>query len=353
MENEGCACACGACSLRCVLRHSNSSFNSNGLSFFKVLQRDFTSFLEIPWKIAGGKDGLSKVALLMGSNGCLWPTKLCIDNGIANFRNGWETFVSDHCLNVGDIVVFKHIIHTDFLVQIFGPNGYEKQCVKEGSHSRVCNHGGKSYDCLEIIAIEEENNEDTRIIVVREEEDIELACNPAAMENFTETDLAIEMVPRYSQLASSCTPKKRKPNIVQEIENDLTSTKHKLSRRNFVEHVTKLVITDNPKFGKSMAESSVTGGCRLSIPRLFGGQWLQNQHDVVLKSHKHSDLLVVKIHSYLRFYGFTSGWRCFVIAHNLEEGDACVFELVDRKRGIFKVHVFKLEDFQRQRFLEM
>ena len=117
----------------------------------------------------------------------MWPIKLRITNGLANFRHGWGKFVSDNCLNDGDIVVFRHVTRYDFIVQIFRANGYEKQCAKEEIPSEVCNHGKKSCACLEIIHIEEESSEDDMIIAAGEEQDteLELACNPA-VENLAE-----------------------------------------------------------------------------------------------------------------------------------------------------------------------
>nr|BAX09089.1 AP2/B3-like transcriptional factor family protein [Cryptomeria japonica] len=371
MENDGCACS--TCSIVCIARHPPLLFNSNGLSFFKVMTGEFTSFLEIPWKFAGEmQDGVCRDAHLIGLNGRLWPTKLCVNNGLANFRNGWEKFVSDNCLNDGEIVVFRHVTRTDFVVQIFRANGYEKPCAKEEIPTGVCNHGGKSCACLEIIHIEEENNETSRIITATEEQDteLELACNPAAVKNSAEPALVLEMEHRVYRLQtpckekktkrkkvqkaqnSSCTARKRNVKKVQESQNALTLTKKEISSKSFLAEVMNLVITENPKFGKSMSDSSVRDGYRLSIPKDFGRQWLQNQHDVVLHSHELSESWVARLHSYTNYYGFASEWRDFALEHNLKEKDACVFELVDKKRRIFKVHVFRWEDFQRQKLLK-
>ncbi|GLJ44808.1 hypothetical protein SUGI_0942460 [Cryptomeria japonica] len=365
MESDGHACR--TCSISCVARHPSSLFNSNGLSFFKVMTGDFTSFLEIPWKFADRmQNGLCRDALLIGLNGRLWPTKICVNNGLANFRNGWESFVSDNCLNGGDIVVFRHVTHTDFVVQIFRANGYEKQCAKLEIPSGVCNNGGKSFACLEIIHTEEENNEATRIITAREEKDteLELACNLAAVKNLAEPALVPEMEHKVSRLQSPCSAKKSKLIKVQKTQNTLCTarksklknvqaTQNEISSKSFVAEVMNLVRTENPKFGKFMAESSVKDRCRLSIPRNFGRQWLQKQHDVVLNSHELSNTWVANIQSQSHFYGLSSGWRDFVEAHNLKENDACVFELVDKKHSIFKVHVFKCKEFQRQKLLKM
>ncbi|MCO5608882.1 hypothetical protein L7F22_063100 [Adiantum nelumboides] len=40
--------------------------------------------------------------------------------------------------------------------------------------------------------------------------------------------------------------------------------------------------------------------------------------------------------------GLSGGWRKFSLDHGLEEGDVCVFEVIDRKKLVFKVHIFRV-----------
>ncbi|MCO5610479.1 hypothetical protein L7F22_064717 [Adiantum nelumboides] len=40
--------------------------------------------------------------------------------------------------------------------------------------------------------------------------------------------------------------------------------------------------------------------------------------------------------------GLSGGWRKFSLDHGLEEGDICVFELLDSKKVVIKVHIFRV-----------
>lgn len=40
----------------------------------------------------------------------------------------------------------------------------------------------------------------------------------------------------------------------------------------------------------------------------------------------------------------TTGWRQFSLEHLLEEGDVCVFELIDTSQRIILVHIFRVVD---------
>ena len=37
------------------------------------------------------------------------------------FTSGWESFVSEQFIEVGDILVFRHVENVHFAVKIFGP----------------------------------------------------------------------------------------------------------------------------------------------------------------------------------------------------------------------------------------
>lgn len=40
--------------------------------------------------------------------------------------------------------------------------------------------------------------------------------------------------------------------------------------------------------------------------------------------------------------GFSAGWRGFALDHRLEEGDVCVFEIVDQENYVILVHIFRV-----------
>lgn len=56
----------------------------------------------------------------------VWPVKMKHDAGSLFFDNGWQDFVKDKSLEVGDFLVFRYDGDSGFDVQIFGKSGCEK-----------------------------------------------------------------------------------------------------------------------------------------------------------------------------------------------------------------------------------
>ncbi|KAH9330577.1 hypothetical protein KI387_002685, partial [Taxus chinensis] len=71
-----------------------------------------------------------RYVILEGPTGFLWDIILCCC-GTPSFKDGWENFASYHSIQNGDIIVFRNILDTNFIVQIFHPSGYEKQITHE------------------------------------------------------------------------------------------------------------------------------------------------------------------------------------------------------------------------------
>ena len=65
--------------------------------------------------------GACEDAILQGPSGKLWHVNLCYAKTWAVFTNGWESFVSEQFIEVGDILVFRHVGNVHFSMKIFGP----------------------------------------------------------------------------------------------------------------------------------------------------------------------------------------------------------------------------------------
>ena len=65
--------------------------------------------------------GAREEAILQAPSGQLWHVNLCYVKAWAAFTNGWESFVSEQFIEVGDILVSGHVGNVHFLVKIFGP----------------------------------------------------------------------------------------------------------------------------------------------------------------------------------------------------------------------------------------
>ena len=71
--------------------------------------------------------GVYKDATLQGPSGCLLHMNMCYTDMSTFLIDGWEIFVSNHCIKVGDIILLKHGNDAKFLVPVFGSSGCEKQ----------------------------------------------------------------------------------------------------------------------------------------------------------------------------------------------------------------------------------
>ncbi|KAL3730546.1 hypothetical protein ACJRO7_027546 [Eucalyptus globulus] len=96
-----------------------------------------------------------------------------------------------------------------------------------------------------------------------------------------------------------------------------------------------------PVMVKHMLPSHVTGGFWLGLPKKFCDSHLPQQDVTITLEDESSKGYETK---YLGAkMGLSGGWRGFSIAHNLQEGDALVFQLVKPTR--FKVYIVRRSNF--------
>ncbi|KAL3697233.1 hypothetical protein R1sor_011309 [Riccia sorocarpa] len=93
-------------------------------------------------------------------------------------------------------------------------------------------------------------------------------------------------------------------------------------------------LTDNPSFVKNMLKSHVSGGFWLGLPVAFCKTHFRHDQKVTLEDEDGVAWEAVYLHNK---NGLSGGWRGFALDHNLSDGDAIVFELVEPNR--FKVQI--------------
>ncbi|KAB2096663.1 hypothetical protein ERO13_A01G119000v2 [Gossypium hirsutum] len=97
-----------------------------------------------------------------------------------------------------------------------------------------------------------------------------------------------------------------------------------------------------PVFIKSMLQSHVTGGFWLGLPVHFCKTNLPKRDEVMT-------LVDEEGHEYPTIYlakktGLSGGWKGFAVAHGLVDGDAIVFQLL--QRTTFKVYIIRVKGSQ-------
>ncbi|XP_058781196.1 B3 domain-containing protein At5g42700-like [Vicia villosa] len=94
----------------------------------------------------------------------------------------------------------------------------------------------------------------------------------------------------------------------------------------------------HPIFIKTMLQSHVTGGFWLGLPVYFCKQNLPEKDEVMTLIDEDGDEYSTTYLAYKT--GLSAGWRGFAIAHKLADGDALIFELVNRTT--FKVYIIRV-----------
>ncbi|MCL7027927.1 hypothetical protein MKW94_013141 [Papaver nudicaule] len=121
--------ACEECSQRCIIIHQGRKDPSPIVtSFFKPMLGDhFSRRLFIPPKFAQSIASLdNQVIDLEDTKGQRWEVKLAEVDGSLAISKGWNRFVIDHSIKLGDVLIFSYVSETHFVVQIYEPSGCEK-----------------------------------------------------------------------------------------------------------------------------------------------------------------------------------------------------------------------------------
>lgn len=92
-----------------------------------------------------------------------------------------------------------------------------------------------------------------------------------------------------------------------------------------------------PSFIKPMLQSHVTGGFWLSLPYNFCHKHIPHRDDTVTLVDEDGEEFETKY--LIDKNGLSGGWRGFSIAHDLVDGDALVFQLIQPLT--FKVHIVR------------
>ncbi|XP_022137099.1 B3 domain-containing protein Os01g0905400-like [Momordica charantia] len=128
--------ACMDCTQRCLQLHRKANSLSSVTSFFKVMFGDlFSQALYFPPMFAATVPMLAnKKVVLEDSLGQQWKVTVSDCEGSLAFKKGWSAFSSEHSLEIGDFVIFNHIMDLHFKVSIYTKTGCEKvEFAKRGN----------------------------------------------------------------------------------------------------------------------------------------------------------------------------------------------------------------------------
>ncbi|KAK9734085.1 hypothetical protein RND81_04G114200 [Saponaria officinalis] len=121
--------ACGTCYRNCCLIHKKKHDNPSKVSaFFKIMfGKKFDQSLAVPPAFSKKlKSLVGRKITLEDCNRRKWDILLGNVKGSLVFQKGWHTFVQDHGIEMGDLLVFYYFSDSHFLVEIFGRSACQK-----------------------------------------------------------------------------------------------------------------------------------------------------------------------------------------------------------------------------------
>ncbi|KAJ0980317.1 hypothetical protein J5N97_008572 [Dioscorea zingiberensis] len=324
--------------------------HAKSINFFKVMNGDFSKQMGVPEKLTSHFcKVLPQNIELKGPSGDSWSVKMVKMNGSLWFGNGWKEFVEAHCVEMGDVLVFKYYGNSFFDVLVMDGSG----CEKVPSYF-VKNKKKQKIECVE-----------------RVEDSVEIIHVPPCSPTLVECDSSSSSDGVQSEIHYRANQSKRNftnymKNTDQKIANDHrveqeqveVLVQKKLSLENIImsrkkcftpsEEKSLLLFVQSvrpkhPFFVSYMHLSYVSKRFFLTVPSAFASAYLPDTtQQIVLQrpggGKKWSVIyLVQKIAA-----GFSGQWKQFVNDNNLEEGDICLFELVENKKKIrMSVHFWQ------------
>jgi len=98
---------------------------------------------------------------LTGPSGNIWTVQLIKQDNDLFFHHGWSTFVVDHRLECGELLVFRYEGHLHFTVQIFDKDA----CEKEAAFHSECSQSSSDFDNIKGQKRDRKENSSLHIVV--------------------------------------------------------------------------------------------------------------------------------------------------------------------------------------------
>ncbi|KAK4276634.1 hypothetical protein QN277_014761 [Acacia crassicarpa] len=301
----------------------------------------------------------SGLVSLTGPSGNTWRVQLVKEGNDLFFHHGWLTFLEDHVIEVGDLLVFRYEGQLHFTVLVFD----ERACEKEAAFISKCSQNSCDFDHINAHKRNREENcslnvvaEDllkkmkgtsfesqelkTRIVskdlsllgwvkpisTFREKgessnEDAQLRC-PAS-------DVA---VPSQMEYSNECEEAAMQIGSGKEDDQYMHSRVCLSKLSSYDEkRVAQLFTSPLPYFVRIMKSFNISGSYTLNIPYQFSMEHLPNfkikiiLHNIKGERWTVNSVPTTRVHTSHTLCG---GWMAFVRDNNIKVGDICIFELV-------------------------
>ncbi|KAK8564289.1 hypothetical protein V6N13_005478 [Hibiscus sabdariffa] len=355
--------------------------NNKSCIFYKLMVPSILQDkkLKIPNKfVKKFGDELSSIATLTVPSGRQWLVELWEDNKKIWLDGGWNAFVEYYSICIGYFLVFKYEGNSRFDVNVYNLKASEIDYPSNnlnGSLEPVCNprlkdieDGGfadKDVDdclhhdrkrCKNSTCLHLENEVHDLRAMSRSARDkgiqfdgVELTSTGdeggLCFSNETrgihkaikqEPDLNMdEHGPLWKIKVKDEVPAPNSPSVPRR-RRDVTAEEKQCAFR-----AASMFKPDNPFCRVILRPSYVYKGVLLHLPRCFAQKYLNGVDGIItlqVPEGKTWPVQCVYCNGNLRF---SKGWAEFVLDNNLDEGDVCIFELINTKEIVLRVAIFR------------
>ncbi|RDY05146.1 B3 domain-containing protein, partial [Mucuna pruriens] len=327
--------------------------------FYVVYSSSFSSHrLKIPDGFVCHMEGRTYGSVsLIGPSGNAWTVQLIKQDNDLFFHHGWSTFVVDHRLECGDLLVFRYEGHLHFTVQVFDTDA----CEKETAFLSECSQSSCDFDNIK--GQKRDTRESSLDAVVEggvpkkmrggtnENQELELGIVGKELSLY-EVVRPISMVRENEETFKACSANDGPIPFHMENRNEHEGTKAAILYRSGKEDyhyilngvslsnvsaaqdekkVAQSFASSFPYFVRIMKSFNVSGSYTLNIPYQFSMAHLPNcKIKIILHNLKGEHWTVnsvptTRVHTSHTLCG---GWMAFVRGNSIKVGDICIFELV-------------------------
>lgn len=327
--------------------------------------------LKIPSKFIKHIDGTKLgIASLLGPSGNTWHANLVQQSDDFFFQNGWDAFVSDHFLEHGDSLVFRHDGDLHFTVQIFD----RSSCEKEAAFSSKCTQDSSNYDKHTLKRRDRENSALLESIIdgiPKRLRSSQLYSECIAKGQEHHKDLGYKngflgeeagSLGQRSQTQGFLIRNDNSSSVLRDnvtiavsshehvaIKSSEATTGNRAREEELLlsaseaERVARSFTSPFPNFTKVMKRFNISGSYTLNIPYQFATAHLPKcKVKIVLHNLKGESWIVNSIPTtrVQTSHTFCGGWLSFVRSNNINMGDVCIFELVHKCE--LRVHIIRV-----------
>ncbi|KAJ7961889.1 B3 domain-containing protein [Quillaja saponaria] len=335
---------------------------------------------------------LSNLVFLKVPNGEEWKVKLTKEDEEVWFQNGWKEFAEHYSLAHGHLLVFRYEKTSYFHVHIFDVSALEIDYPDNDQELHVLDKEefDQNEDPSVQILVDSDDDSVADILTESDDESVEIldlipSCRKRKEKSSVECiqPCKIMKTSEGGKAKSNPTLPIKSPYIRHKgtqsegtnVKEDFHSSKTKReyqepkvlgSKQSLDGLKNDRALQSDRKFNSQYPfftislSPSYANGAKLNLPSRFARTYLKQNPGLsaaTLQTHDGRTWhLKYRVHLYNKIpkVEFQNGWRSFAMDNNLEVGDVCVFEMINRRELTFRVSIFPVvKDCKVPEFLVM